>query len=146
MYKNYGDINFFEYGVLVEEEKKDEIYNVILCRPYFDDDNVFQYGQVTIDITENWLDKNQIMDYIGITENNFNPIQFAIGCTEYYNLVNFGLYKSDYTKEEIKEDLRNYEISSDNFIPNEFAKSIHTFKSFIAFSASFMCADENTIS
>ena len=114
MYKNYGDINFFEYGVLVEEKKKDKIYNIILCRPYFDDDNVFQYGQVTIDITENWLDKNQIMDYIGITENNFDPIQFAIGCTEYYNLVNFGLYKSDYTKEEIKEDLRNYEISSDN--------------------------------
>ena len=98
MYKNYGDINFFEYGELVEEEKKDKIYNVILCRPYFDDDNVFQYGKATVDITEN----------------NFDPIQFAIGCTEYYNLVNFGLYKSDYTKEEIKEDLRNYEISNDN--------------------------------
>lgn len=114
MYKNYGDYDFFKYGTLVEEEKKDEIYNIILCRPYFDDNNVFKYGKATVDITEDWLDKNQIMDYIGITEENFNSIQFAIGCTEYYNLVNFGLYESNYTREEIKENLKNYEISSDN--------------------------------
>lgn len=111
MYKNYGDVNFLEYGLLVEEEKKNEIYKMIICRLYSDKENKYIYGSCYVDITDSWIEKNEVMDYIGMSEENFEPIQFAIGCIEYYSLEYFGLFGNDYTKEEIIEDmeeLKNY--------------------------------------
>lgn len=105
MYKNYGDVNFLEYGILVEEEKENEIYNMIICRPYSDVENKYIYGLCYVDITDNWIEKDKVMNYIGMTEENFEPIQFAIGCTEYYSLEDFGLFGNDYTKEEILQDM-----------------------------------------
>lgn len=120
MYKNYGDKNFLEYGILVEEEKENEIYNMIICRPYSDKENKYIYGLCYVDITDSWIEKNEVMDYIGMSEENFKPIQFAIGCTEYYGLENFGLFFNDYTKgytkEEIIEDMEEIKSCIDDEI------------------------------
>lgn len=120
MYKNYGDKNFLEYGVLVEEEKENETYNMIICRPYSDMENKYVYGLCYVDITDSWIEKNEVMDYIGMSEENFEPIQFAIGCTEYYGLENFGLFFNDYTKgytkEEIIEDMEEIKSCIDDEI------------------------------
>ena len=105
MYKNYGDKNFLEYGILVEEEKENEIYNMIICRPYSDMENKYIYGLCYVDITDDWIEKDKVMNYIGMSEENFEPIQFAIGCTEYYSLENFGLFFNDYTKGYTKEEI-----------------------------------------
>lgn len=60
------------------------------------------------------------MDYIGMSEENFEPIQFAIGCIEYYSLENFGLFFNDYTKgytkEEIIEDMEEIKSYIDDEI------------------------------
>lgn len=120
MYKNYGDKNFLEYGILVEEEKENEIYNMIICRPYSDVENKYIYGLCYVDITDSWIEKNEVMDYIGMSEENFEPIQFAIGCIEYYGLENFGLFFNDYTKgytkEEIIEDMEEIKSYIDDEI------------------------------
>lgn len=120
MYKNYGDKNFLEYGILVEEEKENEIYNMIICRPYSDKENKYIYGLCYVDITDSRIEKNKVMDYIGMSEENFEPIQFAIGCIEYYSLENFGLFFNDYTKgytkEEIIEDMEEIKSYIDDEI------------------------------
>ena len=118
MYKNYGDVNFFEYGVLVDDEHSDTQFNMLLCRPYDDEDDLYQYNEVNIDITDSWIDKKGVMSFIGMDEDKFNPVMFAIGCTEYYSWDNFGQsYAYDWThmhKKDICRILRHHMIASDN--------------------------------
>ena len=104
MYKNYGDVNFLEYGLLLEEQSENQ-FNFIVCRPFSDCENKYQYCDGYIDISDNWIDKESVMDYIGMEE-KFDRIQFAIGCIEYYNLENFGTVNNDYTKEEVIENIK----------------------------------------
>lgn len=51
-----------------------------------------------------------------MNEDTFEPIQFAIGCIEYYGVENFSSpYDGyDFTREEIEKKLRYYLIASDN--------------------------------
>lgn len=117
MYINYGDKNFFEYGVLVDSEHSDTEINIIRCLPY-DEENRYQFNECTVDITDSWIDKKAVMNFIGMTEENFDPIQFAIGCTDYYSWDNFGYpyhYNWQYmTKEDICEILKYKPIANDN--------------------------------
>ena len=105
MYKNYGDVNFLEYGLLIEEQSENQ-FNFIVCRPFSDCENKYQYFDGYIDISDSWIDKESVMNYIGMEENKFDRIQFAIGCIEYYNLENFGTVNNDYTKEEVIENIK----------------------------------------
>ena len=116
MYKNYGDINFFEYGVLVDNDHRENEINILYCMPYDDEENLYLFADCSVDITDDWLDKKGIMDYIGMEENNFDSIQFAIGCIEYYGVENFSSPYAGYqfTREEIEEMLKHYLIASDN--------------------------------
>lgn len=87
MYINYGDIDFFESGTLVEEISPG-IYDMICCRPYSDREDLYQFARLTVDINDPWIDKESVMSYIGMGE--WDPVWFAIGCTEYYSWDNFG--------------------------------------------------------
>ena len=120
MYINYGDRNFFEYGMLVDSEHSDTEFDIIFCRPYDDEEDLYQCGQVTVDINDSWIDKEEVESYIDSKKED-DPIQFAIGCLEYYGAENFGA--DDFwayenwrymTKESIYKKLRNYLIASDN--------------------------------
>ena len=104
MYKNYGDVNFLEYGLLIEEQSENQ-FNFIVCRPFSDCENKYQYCDGYIDISDSWIDKESVMNYIGMEE-KFDRIQFAIGCIEYYSLENFGIVNNDYTKEEVIENIK----------------------------------------
>ena len=44
MYKNYGDVNFLEYGLLIEEQSENQI-NFIVCRPFSDCENAICGGR-----------------------------------------------------------------------------------------------------
>lgn len=121
MYKNYGDKDFFQYGVLVDDEHEENVYKMLLCRPYDDEEDLYQFGHVTVNITDTWIDKKRVMDYIGMKEKDFDPIRYAIGCTDYYSWGNFGII--DYnpahdwrneTRAEIEDQLKHYLIASDN--------------------------------
>lgn len=121
MFTNYGDKNFFEHGCLVDAEHSDTEFPMLLCRPYDDENDLYQMARVTVDITDDWIDRKAVMDFIGMTEKTFDPVDFAIGCTEYYSWSNFGA--DDYgvfwnwkqmRKKEICDILTGFMIASDN--------------------------------
>lgn len=119
MYKNYGDKNFFEYGVLIDSEHSDKEINMIYCRPYDDEEDKYLFAECTIDISDKWIDRKAVMSYGGMTEETFDPILFAIDCVEFYGAENFGglNYAYDFRNmnmESIKEILRHKLIASDN--------------------------------
>ena len=116
MYKNYGDYDFFEYGVLVDDEHIENEIDILYCRPYDDEEDLYLFAACTVDITDTWIDKKAVMDYIGMSDDNFDSIQFAIGCIDYYGVNNFSSPYNGYqfTKEEIKETLKHYLVASDN--------------------------------
>lgn len=120
MYRNYGDVDFFQYGCLVDDEHNDTSFDMLVCRPYDDEEDKFQFAQITVDITDNWIDRKGVMSYIGMTEETFDKIQFAIGCADYYSWDNFGassmwnLNWMEVTRKEIENELKNYMIADDN--------------------------------
>lgn len=127
IYKNYGDVNFLTYGgCLVDSDHSDTEFRIIYLRPYDDGlpehDELYQCAEIMVDITDNWIDKDAVMKFGGMTEENFNPIHFAIDCIDYYGAENFGadgswLYQKDWrhmTRDDVKEVLRHRVIATDN--------------------------------
>lgn len=116
MYTNYGDKNFFEYGVLVDSEHSDTSVDIIWCMPYCDEEDAFQFAECQVDTTDSWLEKDAVMSFIGMTTDTFDLVQFAIGCIEYYGIENFSSpydgYKHD--RQYIENILKNRLIASDN--------------------------------
>jgi len=124
MYRNYGDVNFFELGILVDTdhtydpEGGQNIVQIIRCLPYDDEEDVFCFGELTVDIDDPWIDRRAVLSFIGMTEETFDPIQYAIGCTDYYSWDNFGaeLYDADWQRvdrEYIKGFLKYRSIDPD---------------------------------
>lgn len=114
MYKNYGDENFFELGRLVEKESDTE-YRVITCDPSQEKEGIYRFAECLIDITDSWIDKDQVMSYGGMTEDNYDALLFALDCIEFYGVENFGAinYSYDYNnmnKEDIINILKNRDI------------------------------------
>lgn len=52
MYRNYGDKNFFENGILVDTEHSDTAFPMLLCRPYPDEEDLYQFGEVEVDLDD----------------------------------------------------------------------------------------------
>lgn len=119
MFVNYGDVNFFERGVLVDSEHSDTEFRMIRCLPYDDEEDKYQFNDgMLVDITDSWIDRKSVMAFLGMTENTFDPIQFAIGCTDYYSWDNFGFpYSYDWMhmdRKSIEGHLRLHLIANDN--------------------------------
>ncbi len=117
MYLNYGDIDFFEYGILVQNKIEHE-YDIIFCIPIYDSsEELYYFGEITVNTNDDWIDKKAVCDYIGMN-NEFYELQFAIGCFEYYGADNFGtdFNNWNYSKEQIKEILKHRFIAYDGFI------------------------------
>lgn len=116
MYISCGDVDFFEYGVLVQNNRDNE-YDIIFCRPIYDlSEELYYFGEVTVDLDNTWMDKSAVLDFIGMNNENYNEINFAIGCLEYYGAENFGtdFQNWQYTRNEIKDILKHRLIASDN--------------------------------
>lgn len=116
MYINYGDKNFFEYGCLVDAEHSDTEIKILYCRPYDDEEDLFLFADCEVDTTDSWIDRKAILEYIGMTEESFDAVQFAIGCVEYYGVENFSSPYGGYqfSRKEIEESLKHYLIANDN--------------------------------
>lgn len=116
MYVNYGDKNFFEYGMLVDAEHSDTTFDILYCRPFDDEEDSFLFASCQVDITDSWIAKNSVMDYIGMDAKKFDAIQFAIGCIEYYGVENFSSPYEGYqhNREYIESVLKHHLIASDN--------------------------------
>lgn len=119
MYINYGDKNFFERGRLVDSEHSDSVLDILVCDPYDDEEDLYQFGECSVDITDDWIDKQAVMDFLGMDSDSFNPIEYALGCIDFYGMENFGAtnYTYDFahmTKEDIKDILKYRLIATDN--------------------------------
>ena len=121
MYINYGDKDFFRHGLLVDYGHSETEFLIMTCEPYPEEEDVYQFGDITVDITEPWIDRKAVMGYIGMKEDGFDPFFYAVGCVSYYGAENFGagsaLPMYDWTSmrsEYIKEILRYRMIDSDN--------------------------------
>ena len=119
MYVNYGDKNFFERGRLVDNEKSEFEYYILCCEPYPNEEDLFQFGDCVVDLRDSWIDKEGVMNYLGMDQENFDPLQFALGCLDYYSWDNFGAisYSYDWThmnKESVCEILKHKMIAADN--------------------------------
>lgn len=116
MYINYGDKNFFECGILVDAEHSDTEIKILYCRPFDDEEDLFLFADCKVDVNDSWIERKTIMDFMGMAEEGFDVIQFAIGCVEYYGVENFSSPYNGYrfTRKEIEESLKHYLIASDN--------------------------------
>jgi len=119
MYKNIGDRNFFEHGILIDTERSDTEFPILYCQPYPDEEDRYQFGECIVDITDSWIDKKEVMKFIGMLDADFDPAKFAIACLEYYGAENFGAesYAYDWTRMsqvEINNILKHHLIAADN--------------------------------
>lgn len=125
MYINYGDRNFFEYGLLIDTEHSDSVFDMLICQPYCDEEDLYIFGQCQIDIEDSWLEWDKILDFAGMKEDdNISNIDKAIAALEFYGPEEFSIdsfsgYSYDWrhmTREQIKEELKYYMIAYDNLI------------------------------
>lgn len=114
MYINYGDKNFWKYGCLVDSEHSDTCFDILYCNPICDEDDLYYFGNCQVDITDTWIDRNVVLHYIGMTEDTFDAVQFAVGCIEYYGIANFCSPPIYYSRAEIEQILKHKIIANDN--------------------------------
>lgn len=116
MYKNYGDRNFFEYGLLVDAEHSDTEFSILYCMPYCDEEDKYFFADCTVDINDNWINRELILMTCGMSEGKFDPVEFACACVFVYGAENFSSPYNGYTftRKEIEERLKYYMIASDN--------------------------------
>lgn len=114
MFTNYGDRNFFEYGLLVEPVSDTE-FRLLVCNPYSDSDDLYQFACICVDTKDSWIDKEKVNDYNG--EPIEDPLQLAIAAYSYYGPEEFGAYSMSYdwqhmTRDQILEELKHYGVSA----------------------------------
>lgn len=120
MYVNYGDKNFFEHGRIVDAEHEEDVIHILCCEPYPDEADRFQFGECAVDVMDSWIDQKAVMRFIGMNEETYDPVRFALGCVDYYSWDNFGAMDygcsynwQDVDRENILKELRHYLIASD---------------------------------
>ena len=88
---NYGDVTPQEGGRYLKEFTPG-CYDVAAV-VYFDDVDKYIIDRYQIDIAdidESWIDKKDVMSFLGMTEEDFDPIWFLLGAVDYYGSANFG--------------------------------------------------------
>ena len=105
-YENYGDANPLMHGGIWVKKIGETEYEIIKNDP--EDETL---SDLTVDISDHWLQKHDVMSYIGMTEETFDPIHFAIGCTDYHSPDNFGSFYRNYNEEKVIKFLKNRGIT-----------------------------------
>jgi len=97
---NYGDVNPLDHGGIWVKEINEAVFEIVKNIP-----ETKELYYLEVDITDTWIEKEGVMSFIGMTEEEFNPVWYAIGCTDYYSPENFGsIYKME-TQTELIEFL-----------------------------------------
>ena len=129
MYRNYGDYNFFENGCLVDDGHSDTEFDLLRCMPYPDEEGKYMFAHLHVNIDNEWIDRETVMEYAGMTEESFDPVQYAIACTDYYSWENFGaadygvMYDFlDCSFGQIIEELNGYQIAHDEVVTGSYQR------------------------
>lgn len=117
-WKNYGDVDFFEYGTLVFQESETE-FRILRCLPYSDHEDMFQFADLHVDISDTWIDREEVERYADCNRET-EPLRYAIACTDSYDWDNFGAYSNPWdwhhmTRPEIMEILTGYGIDLESY-------------------------------
>ena len=119
-FANYGDKDFFQRGVLINTERPGREIEMIYCRPYEDEEDKYMFGELMVDYADPWISRKEVMRFAGMTEETFDPVQFAIACVDYYGPLEFGAggtYLYDWrnmTRKKIEKVLRSRSIYLDH--------------------------------
>ena len=122
MYKNYGDRDFFSYGMLVDCDHSDTEFNVLFCSPVYEvsenGEELFMFADCLINIEDPWIDKQAVMSFSCLGKDYYDQdkVMFAIDCITYYGAENFSSPYDGYlfTRKEIEDRLGHYLIATDN--------------------------------
>ena len=108
MFINYGDIDFFEYGALVDKES-DTLFHILFNMPANDD--MFIFADCYVDLSDDWIELKEIMRFCDSSIDC--PELVALACIEYYGIEEFSsIYENHLlTREEVEERLEAYEIA-----------------------------------
>lgn len=89
-FRSVGDVNFFEDGILIRKDTDcDTGYYIIRCCPISDQEDSFRFGELYVDIADDWIDKSAVTSLSG-TDGFEDPEDYAIACTDCYSWDNFG--------------------------------------------------------
>lgn len=103
MYFNRGDVDFFENGVLVEDEGNG-IFDIIWCQPFDGNPDLdrFLFAHVEVDINDDWIDTRAVSDFVGGAEDDED---FALAALDYYGPAEFGDPGEELDRAQIRERL-----------------------------------------
>ena len=121
IYTNCGDVNFFEHGLLMSNEHSDTEIEVLYCMPYPDEEDKYQFAELTVDLRDPWLleHRDEILSFAGMENSSPDVFQFAAAAIDYFGPENFGaasIYAYDWrnmTRKEILDILRMRNIAVD---------------------------------
>lgn len=123
-YENYGDVNFWDTGVLIMPTENEHEYHIITCDCDNDEENNYLFRTATINIDE--IDKETLHDICAYAGDRDLSIDYT---EEEYKLlacdaINYGYKPYDceegwYTKNKIIDFIDKYYI---NDIPWEYYK------------------------
>ena len=119
MYKNFGDKNFFEYGILLDNDHSDTQFPILFCAPLCEEDEngnqLYHFADCYVDVDSEWFDFDAIESCCGSWDSNES---LAIAALNYYGSNEFSDSWGDtiFTAEEIVEKLRNYHIDYSNLV------------------------------
>lgn len=118
MFNNYGDINYFELGALVENDGRENEYHVLYCRPLCETDEngneLYYFADCFVDITDTWIDRTDVESFADCDAET-SPELYAVACIDYYGAENFASPYDGYrfTRAEIIDKLNAYGITRD---------------------------------
>jgi len=117
---NYGDLNPEHGSVFLKKEGDDfRIIKTVEVFDTIDPEKCLVIEDVLIDISDSWIEKDQVLSFIGGDETTPDEV-FAVACLDYYGPENFGGdYITDWsqvnfmTLEELIEAIKKYGINKE---------------------------------
>jgi len=90
-YTNYGDVNYMDYDGCFIKKLSDTEYHIVQIEnlSVYGDMTGWLIADVTIDITDTWIDKDQVIRFCDL-EDNYNNDEFAYAVVSYYGSINCG--------------------------------------------------------
>jgi len=111
-WENYGDVTPQAGGRYLKKSGNNS-YDVVEVKYYYDEEKylIDKYYIDLDNINDSWIEKKDVMSFIGMTEKEFDPIWFLLGAVDYYGSINFGHYDNTlYTEVELLTELKSMGI------------------------------------
>lgn len=105
LWENYGDASPLEHGgIWVNVIRSGENTELRIVKNVNLEDGKIAVYDLIVDLSDSWLELDEVMDYIGMDEDNYDMIDLSIGCTDYYNPENFGDSGTIFDNENIEDN------------------------------------------